>query len=491
MRATVVEPFAGAGGMALGLKAAGFECVHASDLDPLAVSTLEQIHPGAEVHELTAENAGALAARLPADVTLLAAGVPCQPFSAAGKGLAQYDPRDGFPAFLVLAQWLRPQVVLIENAKGLTFPKNRLYLHKVAGDLEATGYHLVYYPATDGELLPGRVLNAADHGVPQRRERIFIVGFLDHEAAGRFVWPEPTHSEAALVWSKWGDLGLERGGVLGGSYWSEHEPCGLAQVNERGSGHTAPPTYITSGTEPPRRELSVLRRIEAGKLEVTGLRWRTVREAIGDLIALSDQWGDGAAHTPWYSPDEASRHVTTRPQRVVGAGINPARRASGDLKPLDLDNASPTVKGPGPGGGPEPFRHHALQVIGGGGNPHGPGAEHERNFRDLTNEPSPVVAAVQVGNRGPWVANHEEAMKKPASPGELLRNENQGAGFLANRTGPQLRRLTVRECARLQDFPDWLIFRGLMTAQYRQVGNAVPPTLTRVVGCSILKALEV
>ena len=99
------------------------------------------------------------------------------------------------------------------------------------------------------------------------------------------------------------------------------------------------------------------------------------------------------------------------------------------------------------------------RIIGGGGNPHGKGRAHERNFRDLTHEPSTCVAAAQIGNAGPWV---EEGDKR--------------------------RRLTVAECATLQDFPSAAVFVGNLTDQYRQVGNAVPLKLAEVVVRAVMRA---
>ena len=103
------------------------------------------------------------------------------------------------------------------------------------------------------------------------------------------------------------------------------------------------------------------------------------------------------------------------------------------------------------------------RVIGGGRNdslPH----RSPRTFRDLTDEPCTTIAASQVGNAGPWIESGGRRVEEPA-------------------TGR--RRLTVEECATLQDFPPGHPFQGTKTSQYTQVGNAVPPKLAEVVGRSI------
>lgn len=122
------------------------------------------------------------------------------------------------------------------------------------------------------------------------------------------------------------------------------------------------------------------------------------------------------------------------------------------------------------------------RVIGGGRNPrkHEPEA---RSYRDLTDEPSTTIAAVQIGNAGPWVC--------PAPT--VTAGDGHGLGGRATKDAVEAvvgrRRLTVQECATLQDFPDGYPFQGTSkTAQYRQIGNAVPPTLARVVAQAVVDA---
>lgn len=125
------------------------------------------------------------------------------------------------------------------------------------------------------------------------------------------------------------------------------------------------------------------------------------------------------------------------------------------------------------------------RLIGGGGNPHGPGREHERNHRDLTNCPSTTIAAQSgggAGNAGPWVVPSRTVSATEAK-GCTVGYDRADGRDRANRASDDLfretgrRRLTVAECATLQGFPDGWPWQGNATQRYRQVGNAVPPVL--------------
>ena len=121
------------------------------------------------------------------------------------------------------------------------------------------------------------------------------------------------------------------------------------------------------------------------------------------------------------------------------------------------------------------------QVIGGGNNP---GKSAQRRFRDLTDEPSTTVSAVHRDGRPVLpVVGRSPAVTISTSNNKPW--ESAGMPFL---DGPERRRLTVVEAARLQDFPDGHPWQGPQTAQYRQVGNAVPPRLAEVVGRAVVEA---
>ena len=175
----VVEICAGAGGQALGLELAGFEHALAVELDRHACDTLRLNRPAWKVAE------GDVADQdlwNPADyegVTLLAGGVPCPPFSVAGKQLGATDERDLFAWAVELCGVVRPRALMLENVRGLSAPRFSAYRQHVLDRLAEFGY-----------VGDWRLLHAADYGVPQLRPRFVLVA-LQPEDAAWFRWPEP------------------------------------------------------------------------------------------------------------------------------------------------------------------------------------------------------------------------------------------------------------------------------------------------------------
>ena len=112
-------------------------------------------------------------------VDLLAGGVPCPPFSVAGKQLGADDERDLFPEALRLVREARPAAVMLENVRGLASAKFAHYRHQILDELDGLGY------AADWQLL-----FSSSYGVPQLRPRFILVAFKKNLASG-FTWPEP------------------------------------------------------------------------------------------------------------------------------------------------------------------------------------------------------------------------------------------------------------------------------------------------------------
>jgi DNA (cytosine-5)-methyltransferase 1 len=170
-----IEICAGAGGQALGLEGAGFAHAALVELDPAACATLKANRPGWNVVE--GDVKGFSASGL-GEVDLLAGGVPCPPFSVAGRRLGADDGRDLFPEALRLAQECSPKAVMIENVEGLFAPRFDGYRAGVERRLKKMGY-VPFWGKTDACLF----------GVPQHRVRTVLVA-LRPGYAGGFVWPE-------------------------------------------------------------------------------------------------------------------------------------------------------------------------------------------------------------------------------------------------------------------------------------------------------------
>ncbi len=192
---TSVELCAGAGGQALGLEQAGFQHVALVELDSYACETLRLNRPGWNVlqRDLRIFRGSQY---LGAD--LLAGGVPCPPFSVAGRQLGGDDERDLFPEALRLVSEIKPRAILLENVPGFAGKRFASYRRELFERLELLGYK------TDW-----RIVNACDCGVPQLRPRFILVG-LRPEYVPYFRWPSPILRRVS-VGSTLADLMGERG----------------------------------------------------------------------------------------------------------------------------------------------------------------------------------------------------------------------------------------------------------------------------------------
>jgi DNA (cytosine-5)-methyltransferase 1 len=174
---TALELCAGAGGQALGFEQAGIEHAALVEIDKHACSTLRLNRPKWRVLEKDLKEFDASEFK---GVDIVSGGLPCPPFSVAGKQLGHNDDRNLFPAMIRLVHQLRPRAVMIENVRGIldaVFEDYRLY---VATELRKLGYQ------------PGwKLMNASDFGVPQLRPRVVFIA-VKREHAEHFSWPEPS-----------------------------------------------------------------------------------------------------------------------------------------------------------------------------------------------------------------------------------------------------------------------------------------------------------
>ena len=382
-----VELFAGAGGLAMGVSQAGFRHEAVLERNTDACDTIREnqrrkVAPVVHWPLFEREVEKFDFSVIPDGLDLLSGGPPCQPFSLGGKHRAHKDERDMFPATVRIVRQLRPRAFLFENVKGLKRASFARYFEYIRLQLmypEITGRYAEDWTAHLARLeryhTKGRhdglcyrvlvdTLNTANFGVPQKRERVIIVGFRSdiHQA---WSFPEVTHSQDALLHSQW----------VTGEYWDRHE------VSRR--SRPAMPERLTTRIHQLRDSLFL-------PIEHP---WLTVRDAIADL------------------PDpQKSGSAVQNHQLIPGARVY---------------------------------------------------AGHTGSRLD---EPAKVLKA---GDHG--------------VPG--------GENMVALPDG-RVRYFTVRESARLQTFPDRYLFTGSWTEVMRQLGNAVPVRLAKVLASSIRQAIE-
>jgi DNA (cytosine-5)-methyltransferase 1 len=272
---TSVELFAGVGGLALGVSNAGFQHKAVVEIDSDACQTIRenqrrnvkpfsdwpQMLPG-DVRRFDFGSVGE-------DIDLLAAGVPCQPWSLGGKHRGYEDERNLFPDTIAAIRKLKPKAILIENVKGLLRQSFSTYFeyiklmvrhpdvirkpHETWKDhlSRLERHHTSNEKGLEYKVL-SELLNAANYGVPQRRERVFIVAFRS-DLCIDWSFPQPTHSPDALLADQW----------VTGEYWKRHE------VSKR--NRPQPPANIQQRLE------------KVSSLLPLDMPWKTVRDAISGL----------------------------------------------------------------------------------------------------------------------------------------------------------------------------------------------------------------
>ncbi len=276
-----VELFAGAGGLALGVARAGFQHEAVIEYNRHASRTLQlnqahQLRHVAEwpLHQCDVQEFDYSTLNKP--IQLVSGGPPCQPFSIGGKHRGRSDKRDMFPEAVRAVRELQPAVFVFENVKGLLRKSFSEYFEYIILQLtypevvrqvnESWVSHLARLQkcgllCQNGKLtynVEFRLLNSANYGVPQKRERVFIVGFR-RDLEIEWSFPTPTHSREELIRSKW----------VTGEYWEKHR---IAK-----SKRAAAPPKLHKKIAKMRRSppLPLFNRHEK--------RWITVRDAIGDL----------------------------------------------------------------------------------------------------------------------------------------------------------------------------------------------------------------
>lgn len=330
-----IELFVGAGGLGMGATKARFQHAAVIEWDRWACDTLRENQSRGNslvkhwpIYECDVRDFNFHS--IAEDVDLLTAGPPCQPFSMGGKHRSHLDRRDMFPETIRAVRDLAPRAFVVENVKGLTRQSFATYLEYIRlqlrhpeiiakedetwtehlnrlEDYETSAIHFgLHYN------IVVRVLNAANFGVPQCRERVFIVGFRA-DTGIEWHFPSETHSRDALLWSKWRD----------GSYWDRHTIGEEERVPVNGERNAA----YKLGAKP------------------NSLAWVTVRDSLADLPDPEAQpleagnWSDHnfvpgarsyAGHTG--SPLDAPAKTLKAGVHGVPGGENMLRRPDGTIR---------------------------------------------------------------------------------------------------------------------------------------------------------------
>lgn len=317
-----IEVFTGTGGLAMGMQMAG--CDHRAVIEwdkdsceNLRLNIKKGYAPMRDWNVIESDVRLVDYGQFGDHIQLVAGGPPCQPFSLGGKHQAYNDKRDMFPEAIRAVHELQPKAFVFENVKGLlrksfasyfsyiylrlTFPEillrdgedwtehlSRLEREYTGGHYTGLQYNVVY-----------RLLNAANYGVPQSRHRVVIVGFRN-DLGIKWSFPEGEFSRDALLHAQW----------VTGEYWDEHKVAKKYR---------------------PKPSSTDLRKVEQLKSEYTFApmptqRWRTVRDAIGDLpdpqskkaiIIPNHNFRDGARSYPGHTGS-----VLDEPSKTIKAGAH-------------------------------------------------------------------------------------------------------------------------------------------------------------------------
>lgn len=200
-----VEMCAGAGGQALGLEHAGFDHSALVEIEPYFAETLRLNRP---LWDVRTQDLNTFDGRPFKGVELLAGGLPCPPFSVAGKQLGDRDERNLFPTAIRLVDEIRPRAMMIENVRGFLDAVFEDYRKQLKRQLQKLGY------TTDW-----RLLNASEFGVPQLRPRVVIVA-IRSDSSEHFSWPAVESSNPLSVGETLFDLMAEKG-WRGAAAWRE------------------------------------------------------------------------------------------------------------------------------------------------------------------------------------------------------------------------------------------------------------------------------
>jgi len=330
-----LEIFSGAGGLAKGLELAGFQHAAFVEFNKHACASLSENFDAKKVFFGDIKDFDLSALK---DIDVVAGGPPCQPFSLGGKHKAHQDSRDMFPYAIQAIEKLAPKAFVFENVKGLLRESFADYFEYILLRLTYPGVvaasnvdwkeHLsdlrsisqLPYAGTKYDV-SFKLINAANYGIPQTRERVVIVG-TRVDLGIDWVFPEETHSEDRLLWEMY----------VTGEYWQRHD----VSKSER-----------TTMTEIPQERIARLKN-QYGMFEPNMLPWRTVRDVLQLIPHPKTQHGiddhifhDGARIYPGHTGsdiDWPAKTIKAGGHGVPG-GENMIRSSDGSVRYFTVHEA--------------------------------------------------------------------------------------------------------------------------------------------------------
>ena len=466
-RPRVLDLFSGCGGLSLGFQAAGFDLAAAVEIDPeAAASHGRNFHPGDPRHAVARDITGlmpeALAAELKlgavgAAIDVLVGGPPCQAFARVGRSKLREidadpqafknDPRARlYLEYLRYVEAFQPLTILMENVPDILNHGGRNIAEEMCEVLEEKGYVTRY-----------TLLNAAYYGVPQMRERMFLIGHR-REMACDVSFPEPTH---------WVDLPP--------GYESSRQVA-LKMLNE--GGHLGDASdYV----EPPEARRGLTPAVTA---------W----QAIGDLSAIdaraqfrSGELRRGARRFDVPISSGRARKLTDYAQVMRNWPGFEAPPALVDhvIRYLPRDYELFARLNPGDQY-PEAWKH-AHDML-------NERVAELRRKGVIVREGSAEYERLRASIVPPYDAgkfpNKWRKMWKDEPARTLMAHLGKDGYSHIHYDSDQARTISVREAARLQSFPDGFMFCGTMNPAFRQIGNAVPPLMARALARKIFEALK-
>lgn len=460
----VLDLFAGCGGLSLGFVSAGFKLVGAVELDPFAAASYSaNFHDGdprfAKPRDITITHPDDLAAELglvdmAKAVDVIVGGPPCQSFARVGRSklreIAEHpeaflsDPRSRlYLNYLHYVDAFQPLALLMENVPDVLNHGGQNIAEETCEYLESKGYVARY-----------TLLNAAFYGVPQMRERMFLIAFRK-EVTDTVVFPQPTH------WAK-----------LPPGYEGSRQVA--LKLLRKGGLFDGVARYIEPPEPAPHLPPAV-----------------TAEEAIGDLppitLHLEGKLRKGARRFDELTPYDSSKPESAYAKLMKNWPGFESREGVTDHVIRYLPRDWPLFARMNPGDqypeahthAREMFRERLEELQRQGRAPQEGSAEYKKLWDSIV----PPYDAGKFPNK--W-----RKMWRDQPARTLMAHLGKDSYSHIHYDSQQARTISVREAARLQSFPDGFIFKGTMNPAFRQIGNAVPPLMAKALAEQIYKALK-